>query len=111
MVGNCLLQGQLSVLTLIPVSVPLQWHIKDPGHSAKRAGGRLQLNMHAPCILCDFEWSDRKLVNGCVVYTELASRQQQFHMAPAMQLPKSAVKYAASVDIKNACYKMVQSLI
>ena len=23
-----------------------QWHIKDPGHSAKIAGGRLHLNMH-----------------------------------------------------------------
>ena len=25
-----------------------QWHIKDPGHSAKSAGGRLHLNMHTP---------------------------------------------------------------
>ena len=24
-----------------------QWHIKGPGHSAKSAGGRLQLNTHA----------------------------------------------------------------
>ena len=23
-----------------------QWHVKDPGHSAKSAGGRLHLNMH-----------------------------------------------------------------
>ena len=34
------------------MSVPLlcslpQWHIKDPGHSAKSAGGRLQINRHA----------------------------------------------------------------
>ena len=29
-------------------SVLLQWHIKDPGHSARRAGGRLHLNMHTP---------------------------------------------------------------
>ena len=28
----------------------LQWHIKDPGHSAKSAGGRLYLNTHAPLI-------------------------------------------------------------
>ena len=28
-----------------------QQHVKDPGHSAKSAGGRLQLNMHA-CTLC-----------------------------------------------------------
>ena len=26
----------------------LQWHIKDPGHSAKSAGGRLHLNTHTP---------------------------------------------------------------
>ena len=25
-----------------------QWYIKDPGHSAKSAGGRLHLNMHTP---------------------------------------------------------------
>ena len=25
-----------------------QWHIIDPGHSAKSAGGRLHLNTHAP---------------------------------------------------------------
>ena len=24
----------------------LQWHVKDPGHSAKSAGGRLHLNTH-----------------------------------------------------------------
>ena len=30
----------------IPMS-PL-WHVKDPGHSAKSAGGRLHLNTHAP---------------------------------------------------------------
>ena len=28
-------------------TVLLQWHIKDPGHSAKKAGGRLHLGMHA----------------------------------------------------------------
>ena len=25
-----------------------QWHIKDPGHSAKSAGGRLHLKKHTP---------------------------------------------------------------
>ena len=32
-----------------------------------------------------FEWSDCKLVHGSMVYTELAPRLQQFHVAPAMQ--------------------------
>ena len=27
-----------------------QWHVKDPGHSAKRAGVRLHLNKHTPLI-------------------------------------------------------------
>ena len=53
-----LLQGQHSVLTLISVSVPPPCYrsstIKDPGHSAKNAGGRLQLNTHTP-YLCGFE--------------------------------------------------------
>ena len=30
-----------------------QKHLKDPSHSAKSAGGRLQLNMHTPYI-CGF---------------------------------------------------------
>ena len=25
-----------------------QWHVKDPSHSAKNAGGRLHLDMHTP---------------------------------------------------------------
>ena len=41
--------------------------VKHPGHSAKSAGGRLQLNTHAPYV-CGFAWSD--MVHGCVVYTE-----------------------------------------
>ena len=33
----------------------------------------------------------RKLVHGWMVYTELALRWQQFHVAPTMQQPKSAI--------------------
>ena len=54
---NFLLQGQLSVLTLISVSVlpPCYCivYVKDPSHFAKSADGRLQLNTHAPDI-CSF---------------------------------------------------------
>ena len=46
-----------------------------------------------------------------MVYTELAPRRQQFHVAPAMQQPNSAVNYAISVDIKNTRYERIQSLI
>ena len=48
---NFLLQGQLSVLTLILVSVhPCDTTVacKDPSHSARSAGSRLQLSMHVP---------------------------------------------------------------
>ena len=35
---------------LVTVQPPLlpQWHVKDPGHSAKSAGGRLHPNTHTP---------------------------------------------------------------
>ena len=78
------LQGWLSVLTHFGIrSTPMlpQQHIKNPGHSAKSAGGRLQLNTHTPYI-CGFAWSH--MVHGCMVYTELALRRLQFHVAPAM---------------------------
>ena len=58
-----------------------QEHVKDPSHSAKSAGGRLQLNMHTPYV-CGFACSD--MVHGCMVSTELAPRRLQFHVAPAM---------------------------
>ena len=58
-----------------------QWHVKDPGHSAKSAGGRLQLNTHT-LYVCGFAWSDME--HGCMVYTGLAPRRLQFHVAPAM---------------------------
>ena len=47
----------------------------------KCTGGRLQLNTHTPYV-CGFAWSDT--VHGCMVYTELAPRRLQFHVAPAM---------------------------
>ena len=66
----------LSQHTMLP-----QQHVKDPGHSARSAGGRLQLNTHTPYV-CGFAWGD--MVHGCIVYTEIAPRRQQFHVAPAM---------------------------
>ena len=37
-----------SCLASITPPALLQWHVKDPGHSAKSAGGRLYLNAHTP---------------------------------------------------------------
>ena len=45
------------------------------------AGGRLQLNTHTSDV-CGFAWGD--MVHGCMVYTELAPKQLQFHVAPAI---------------------------
>ena len=55
--------------------------MKDPGHFAKSAGGRLQLNTHVPYI-CGL--NEVGLVHGCVVNTESVPRRQQFYVAPAM---------------------------
>ena len=49
LVVNFLLQSLLSALTLIqsPFNPMLpQWHVKDPGHSAGSAGGKLHLVIH-----------------------------------------------------------------
>ena len=73
---------------------------KDPGHSAKSAGGRLQLNTHTPYI-CGFAWND--MVHGCMVYTERAPRRQQFHAATAAI---QRCNYITTVDIlKTRCKK------
>ena len=53
---NFLLGSQLCVLTLIQCQSPPppmlpQWHVKDPNHSAKSAGGRLHLNTHTPLTI------------------------------------------------------------
>ena len=37
--------------------------------------------MHTP-YECGFAWND--MVHGCMVYTEIVLRGQQFHAAPAM---------------------------
>ena len=41
--------------------------------------------------------------HGCMVYTELAPRWQQFHVAPAMP----ALKYTTLVDIEKMRDKML----
>ena len=41
---------------------------------------QVTLNTHTPYV-CGFAWSD--MVHGCMVYTALAPRWQQFHVAPA----------------------------
>ena len=52
------------IFSMCSTPVLLQLHVQDPSHSAKSAGGRLQLSTHAR-YLCGFEWSDT--VNWCMV--------------------------------------------
>ena len=41
---------RLHITLSVPPCVPVlqRWHVEDPGHSAKCAGGRLHLNTHTP---------------------------------------------------------------
>ena len=62
----------VSVLTHFSIrSTPVlpQKHVKDPGYFAKSAGGRLQIDTHAPYV-CGCARSDT--VHGCLAYTERA---------------------------------------
>ena len=47
------------------------------------------------------------MVHGCMVYTELAPRRLQFHVAPAIP----ALKYTASVDIHKMRYKKLVTYV
>ena len=110
------------------VRAPDSW-LKGRGFESLQSGGRMffsrvdflywliSVSVPPPCYrrccqkcrwqvtakhTCGFAWSDME--HGCMVYTELAPRRQQFHVAPAMP----ALKYATSVDIqKRAMKKLV----
>ena len=56
---NFLLQSTLcadSYSVSVPPPVLPQWHVKDPGHSAKSAGGRLHPNTHTPLTQRSRSW-------------------------------------------------------
>ena len=50
----------------VSISPPMlpQWRVKDPGHSAKSAGGRLHLNTHTIDQMKS-EWADYAAVQAC----------------------------------------------
>ena len=81
-----------------------QQHVKDPGHSAKSAGGRLQLNTHTP-YLCGFERSDTVswcMVEGC---TQNLRRDSSISHGTSHATTKECYQYTTSVDINNTHYK------
>ena len=62
------------MLTLNRCSTPVlpQWHLKDPIHSAKRAGGRLHLNTHNYTLdPVKSEWADYAAVQAYSVGNKL----------------------------------------
>ena len=83
--------------------------MKDPGHSAKSAGSRLQLNRHAPYI-CGFAWSD--MVHGCTVYTECAKMAAVLcdtsHGSPSVDIQKRSIKKKAVHSCTSTC-KCIES--
>ena len=81
---NFLLQGKLSVVLFQYSFHACVTAVKDPGHSAKSAGSRLQLNMHVPYVyIYGFVWSD--MGHGCMVYTQSA-KTAAVNVAPAMSV-------------------------
>ena len=99
---NFLLHGQLSVLTFIRSTPVLpRLHVKDPSHSAKSAGGRLQLNAHTPYI-CGFAWSN--MVHGCMVYTECI-KMAAISCGTSYASTVTDCKYTTLVDIQKRAIK------
>ena len=92
---NFLLQGQLSVVTLISVSIPPSCYhsIKDLGHCAKSAGGRLQLNTHAR-----YMWFCMKR-HGAWLYD--VHRMRWDGSSFMWHQPCQRCKYTTLVDIKT----------
>ena len=72
---------------------------KNPGHSAKSASGRLQLNTHMP-YLCGFEWSDT--VNWCMVEWCTQNLHWDGSISPDMRyVPASNVIFSAITSTFN----------
>ena len=100
---NFLLQGRLSLCWLLfryPVHpVLLQEHLTDPGHSAKSAGGRLQLNTHILRMWHCMKWHGAWLYGVHRTCTEMAAIHQ----------PCQRCKYTTSMDIQKTRYKASHS--
>ena len=82
----------------------LQQHVKDPGHSAKSAGGRLQLNTHTRMYVVLHE------VTCCMVVwcTQNLCRDRSSFM---WHQPCQHCKYTTSVDIKKHAMKKLVTLV
>ena len=116
---NFLLQGQLSVLTLILVSNPPPFcrpHVTAVACKWSLSfcqKCRWQVTAKHTYTLPMWLWMKWhcKQVYGWMVYTELALRWQQFHMAPAMQQQMSVIRTPLPWILKICATKRIQSLI
>ena len=66
------------------LSTPMlpQWHVKDPGHSAKSVGGRLHLSMHTPLTPVKSEWADCHCPGSVGTYRETSSGSLPLNIRP-----------------------------
>ena len=88
---------------------------KDPGHSAKSAGGRLQLNMHhcMACTLCldTLCMKGGNMVHGCMVYTKHAMMAAVSHGTSHITTEqhcdgvRTLLQYLGGYILHKACYK------
>ena len=108
---NFLLHGRLSVLTHFGIrSTPVlpQYHVKDPGNSAKSAGGRLQLNTHTPlCMYYYYYVALHEVTWSMVVWCTQDLRRDGCSFM--WHQPCQRCKYTTSVDIKKTRYKASHS--
>ena len=79
-----------------------QWHVKDPGHSARSTGGRLHLNTHTPLTQRSQSWLTVQAWCGNLSGNELTrnssgnTRLQSFQLAE-LRWTKPGVKSGISV--------------
>ena len=78
----------------------LQWQIKDSGHSAKSAGGRLHLNMHTPLM----QWSQSGLtlpLSRHSVGTNLETSSHAAHQGTLGHNRLSSLSHCGLILAKN----------
>ena len=83
-----------------------QWHVKDPGHSSKRADGRLHLNMRTPLDPTKSEWTGYAVQAECANLsgTEL-TRNLSGNIRP--QLSQLAEPLWIHPDIRSGTFELI----
>ena len=102
--------------------VLLQWHVKDPSHSANSAGGRLHLNMQYTLDPSKSEWADyvgvqaqcgnlagNKLTCNSSANTQLQSSQlaEPLWTDPSLKSGLSVRKLISTLKKKKKCRRLI----